>query len=290
MLWRLKTDEYYRPDGNVVDIIAEDIDGNGTKTILAATRGWKLYAVNPDGKVRWECFIFYHALTKVRVLRHKEKTFIVVGTVYETPINVVDPKSGVVIWKTWEQMGSESMSTTDYCDKHVRDMVFVDADGDGAKDIVFGTEYSSVYTLNAADGKTRWKTLVGDKVSVLRNYGTGQAERILVGTEAGELYVLDQAGKRLKTTSLGSGITGMEVLEYPARERKDILLAAEDGRVAVYDDNFVPRASQDTGKGPVRRILPAGKSGEKLLFYAVGDKSISLVEYHPYFLRFSRDY
>ena len=38
------------------DITVGDIDGKGKPVILVATRSWKLYAFNPDGKVRWESF------------------------------------------------------------------------------------------------------------------------------------------------------------------------------------------------------------------------------------------
>ncbi len=292
LLWQLKTEKYFGRDANVVDIWVDDIDGTGNPTILAATNGWKLYAIRPDGTVRWENFIFYHQLTKVRVLKNKDKPVIAVGTVYQTPFNLVDPENGAVIWKTWEQTGSETMSTTDYCGKHLRDMVFVDVNGDGNKDIVFGNEYQSVYALDAADGHTIWKAQVGDKVSVMKvlEAEEGEEERILVATDAGEIYVLDRRGRRLRMTSLGSGITGMEVIRHEPQRRQEILVSTEDGRVAVCDKKLQLRASLATGSGRLLGVYLAGRSGSRLRFYAVAANKIFEIAYQPLDLRPSRHY
>jgi outer membrane protein assembly factor BamB len=293
LLWRLKAQKYFGRDANVTDIWIDDIDGKGNPTILAATNGWKLYAVRPDGTVRWESFIFYHPLTKVRVLKNKDKISIAVGTVYQTPFNLVDPATGVVIWKTWEQTGSETMSTTDYCGKHLRDMVFADTDGDGMKEIVFGNEYHSIYALDAADGAIKWKAQVGDKVSAMKllQDGAGGGERILAATEAGEVYILDRRqGRRLGMTSLDSGITGMEIISGADQGRKEILLSTADGRVAILDRGLLPKAALQTGLGAILGIYPAGKSGNRQKFYAVGKKEIAEILYVPVFLRPSRHY
>jgi outer membrane protein assembly factor BamB len=292
LLWKLDMTPFYGKDASATEIAVDDIDGRGAMTILAGTIGWKLYAVYPDGKVRWESFIYYHPLTRIKVLKNKSRTVIAVGTIYQTPLNVVDPVTGVVIWKTWEQTGSETMSTTDYCGKVLRDMVFIDTDGDGDKEIVFGNESHSVYAMNAADGKTKWKAQVGDKVSAMRLLGSGTApgERILTTTEAGEVYIFDRRGHREMMKSLGSGITGLEVIRYKTKPREDVLLSTEDGRVAVYDADFIPRASLDAGIGRIQALfLTEVQSGEPRIF-AVGAGAVVEVRYKPYFLRLSRHY
>ncbi|OGD21428.1 MAG: hypothetical protein A2W03_15315 [Candidatus Aminicenantes bacterium RBG_16_63_16] len=292
LLWTLPTVPFFGRDANITEIAVDDIDGRGAKTILAATNGWKLYAVNPDGKVRWESFIFYHPLTRVRVLKNKSRTVIAVGTIYQTPLNVVDPATGVVIWKTWEQTGSETMSTTDYCGKVLRDMVFVDTDGDGEKDIVFGNESHTVYAMNAADGRTKWKAQVGDKVSVMKLLGGAAVggERIIAATEAGEVYVFNKGGRREAMMSLGSGVTGLEVISNGPQAREDVLLSTDDGRLAVYGADFIPRGSLDAGIGRVNTVFAAGGGGADRTFYAVGGSGIIEVRYRPYFLRPSRHY
>jgi len=294
LLWTVPTVPFFGPDANVTEIAVDDIDGRGAKTILAATNGWKLYAVYPDGQVRWESFIYYHPLTRVRVLKNKSRTVIAVGTIYQTPLNVVDPATGVVIWKTWEQTGSETMSTTEYCGKVLRDMVFVDTDGDGDKEIVFGNESHTVYAMNAADGLVKWKAQVGDKVSGMKllgaEAGDGAGGRILAATEAGEVYIFDKRGRREAMMSLGSGVTGLEVVSFGPQAREDVLFSTDDGRVAVYDVDFVPRGSLDAGIGRVMAVFPAGGRDADRRFYAVGARQVLEVKYQPYFLRPSRHY
>jgi outer membrane protein assembly factor BamB len=294
LLWTSPTVPFFGPDADVTEIVVDDIDGRGVPTILAATNGWKLYAFRPDGKVRWESFIFYHRLTRVRVLKDKGRTVIAVGTNYQTPLNVVDPATGVVIWKTWEQTGSETMSTTEYCGKVLRDMVFVDTDGDGAKEIVFGNDSHTVTAMNAADGRVKWRAQVGDKVSVMKLLGeraaAGAGGRILAATEAGEVYIFDKSGRREAMMSLGSGVTGLEVMSFGTQARDDVLFATGDGRLAVYDADFVPRGSLEAGIGRLNGVFPA-KSGDKdRSFYAVGGRGIVEVRYRPYYLYPSRHY
>jgi outer membrane protein assembly factor BamB len=185
------------------------------------------------------------------------------------------------------------MSTTDYCGKHLRDMVFADTDGDGMKEIVFGNEYHSIYALDAADGAIKWKAQVGDKVSAMKllQGGAGGGERILAATEAGEVYILDRRqGRRLAMTSLDSGITGMEIISGAGQGREEILLSTADGRVAVLDRGLLPKASLQTGLGSILGIYSAGKSGNRQKFYAVGKKEIAEILYAPVFLRPSRHY
>ena len=294
LLWTVPTVPFFGPDADVTEIAVDDLDGRGSPTILAATNGWKLYAVHPDGKVRWESFIFYHRLTRVRVLKEAGRTVIAVGTNYQTPLNVVDPATGFVSWKTWEQTGSETMSTTEYCGKVLRDMVFVDTDGDGAKEIVFGNESHTLYAMNAADGRVKWKTQVGDKVSVMkllgRDGGAGAGQRVAAATEAGEVYIYDRLGRRQAMMSLGSGVTGLEVVSFVKPERDDLVLSTEDGRVAVYDTGLVPRGSLDAGVGRVNSLFPAGDGSAERRFYAVGGREIVELKYRPYFLHPSRHY
>ena len=283
----------YRGDASAVDITVGDIDGSGKNTVLVTTKSWKLYAFNPDGTVRWDSFIFYHPLTKVGILKNDNgKTYIAVGTVYHTPLNVVSPVDGKVIWKAWEEMGSEFIASTDYCGIHLTDMLFVDTDHDGEKEIVFGTKYNRVYALNAKDGSTEWEANVGDEVTVMKEIDdppTGE-KRIVVATEAGDLIMLDRTGKRLDMISFGSGISDMETIAYAEQGRNDIIVSTRDSRIIICDDDFLIRASFTVRNASLKGFIMGGKSGEAHLIYCVSDKKIYVMKYLPYFVRKSRHY
>jgi outer membrane protein assembly factor BamB len=291
MLWSYKMTPI---NGSAVaaDIMVGDIDGKGKPTILVATKSWKLYAFNPDGKVRWEAFLYYHPCTKVGILNNgKDKTYIAAGNVYHTPLNVVSPADGRVLWHTWEQCGGEAYSTTDYCGFYLTGMVYLDTDGDGLKEIIFGTKFNRVYALNAADGATKWSAVLGDEVTVLDKMTdpvTGE-EYVLAGTDSGEIVKLNRRGRRVRALTLSAGIADLKVVNYPGKKSSDIIAATKDGGIVVCDQDFNIRATAVLDEHPVG-LIPAGKSGESNVLYAVSDRSIARLEYQPYLLRKSRDY
>ena len=275
------------------DIAVGDIDGRGKPTILVATKSWKLYAFNPDGTVRWESYLFYHPCTRVKILRQDDgKTAIAVGNVYHTPLNVVSPADGRSLWHTWEQCGGEAYSTTNYCGFHLTDMLFTDTDGDGQKEIVFGTKYNRVYALSAADGATRWSAVVDDEVTVMKNMtdpASGE-DCILAGTDAGTLIKLDRRGKRTGRLTLSSGIADVAVIEHPDPKRSDIIVSTRDGGVVVCNQDLQVRAALDSGDSTLTAVLPAGSERETNLVYGIFDRSVCLLRYRSYLLRPSRDY
>src|SRR5690606_30894819 len=128
MKWAHVLTPNYGPIGYSVDIVIDWIDNSGQPTVLVGTSGWKVHAVKPDGSIRWESFTFYHALTKLRVVhRDNAPPYIVAGTEYQTPFNVLDAETGKVIYYAWEERGSEFIAKTDYFGYHLTDMVFFDA-------------------------------------------------------------------------------------------------------------------------------------------------------------------
>ncbi|MDP2981700.1 MAG: VCBS repeat-containing protein [Candidatus Latescibacter sp.] len=280
--------------GNVTYISVADIDNSGKQTILVATTGWKMCALNPaDGSTRFESFVFYHPDTMVKFLRNDSgESYIAVGTRYETPLNVISPRDGKNLWYTWEEMGSEFISRTDYCGIYLTDMIFLDVDRDGKKEIIFGTKSNKMFALTANKGVTRWAANVGDEVTAIRDivdFASGEP-MILVATEAGDLFKYDRTGKRLLSMSVGSAISDMKIIPVKEHGRNDIVLTTRDGRLFVADDSLLIRASGNLGGAPLLGITLGGKSEKEEILYAVGEKGISMVSYHPFFLKKSRQY
>ena len=291
-LWTYKMKKYFGYNANAADITVGAAGNERKPTIFVATNVFKLYAFESGGLVKWETLIRYHLQTRVKYFHTGDKEYVAVGTEYSTPLSVVSPDDGTVLWYTWDQVGDETNSVTEYCGIHLTDMVFIDTDGDSEKDIVFGTKYNRVYSLNAADGSMKWETNVGDEVTVLRAFddpASGE-KRLLVGTDAGELFLYDRTGRRIRSLSLNSSITGMEVIEPLNHHRVDVIASTKEGEVMACDDRFRIRASRSFKNIPIRSILSGGKSGAAYLFYVVSDRRIYLMGYHPYFLKESRFY
>ena len=292
-LWKHTLTKFYGSDANAVDITAGDIDHSGTLTVLVANAGWKVYAINPDGSIRWESFVFYHPLTKVRILDNgRNNVYIAAGTEYHTPLNVISPEDGKVMWHVWEEMGSEFISTTDYCGIHLTDMVFVDTDGDNSREIVFGTKYNSMYALEPEDGVTIWTANVGGEVTVMKTMTClrDNTELILVGTDSGNLFIYDRTGKRLNSIDFGNGITDVEVLNRPEKGRTDIAVSTDDGRLIICDDRLLIRASHYLEGSTIKDIVLQGFSEGDFTFHVVTGAGVEFMKYHPYYLKKSRHY
>ena len=230
---------------------------------------------------------------KVKILKSGSgKNYIGVGVISSSPLNVVNPVDGKVIWYTWQNMGAEARSVTDYCGIHLTDMVLVDTDNDGGDDIVFGTQFNWVCALDADNGATKWKITVGDAVTVMKVMDdplTGQ-KRILVATEAGELYMLDRTGKKLNMITFGSEISDIEILTFPDKKRNDILLSTRDGRIIICDHNFLIRASFMVENVPLKGIVMGPEVGKTHQFFCASDKKVHFLQYRPYFKRMSRQF
>ncbi len=284
--WTMKLSKYYGPNANPVHISSADIDGSGKKVVLAATAGWKLYAVNPDGAVRWESFTFYHPQTKAEFFKDDSgASYIAVGTAYQTPLNIVSPKDGSVLWHVWEEMGSEFIAKTKYCGIILTDMTFLDTDRDGVKEVVFGTKYNTVYALDAKTGATKWEANVGDEVTAVRLI-TGRPDGeslIAVATESGDVVLLDRSGRKMLFTSVASGIADIGMLPLAGMKRTDIVAGMRDGGVAVLDDrSLLVRAALAPTGSPIKGVVYGGKEGAEEVFFTVGATRIDTVRYRPF--------
>ncbi|MBN1290833.1 MAG: PQQ-like beta-propeller repeat protein [Candidatus Latescibacteria bacterium] len=291
-LWHRTLTLFYGADANPVDITVGDIDRSGKKTILVANNGWKVYAFNPDGTIKWESFVYYHPLTKVRILDNGgNKIYIAAGTEYHTPLNVISPTDGKVIWHVWEEMGSEFISTTDYCGIHLTDMVFTDTDGDRDREIVFGTKSNSIFALEPKDGVTNWKANVGGEVTVMKLFPSTNngEETILVGNDAGDMFMYNRRGERLSSIDIGNSISDIEIFEPQSDFGRDILSSTQDGRLLVCDSKFRIRASYNLEESTIIDIA-AQNYKKNMSFYVITTKSVLLMEYQPHNQKKSRHY
>ena len=170
-------------------------------------------------------------------------------------------------------------------------MVFMDTDGDGLKEIIFGTKFNRIYALDAADGATKWTAVLDDEVTVIETMAdpaTGE-EYVLAGTDSGEVVKLNRRGRRVRAATLSGGITGLEVVSYPGQKRSDIAVSTRDGAVVVFDQDLEIRAAASLGR-ELAGLTLAGERDGYYSYFAVSDRSVTLLGYRPFFLRKSREH
>ena len=107
--------------------------------------------------------------------------------------------------------------------------LITDFDGDGLNEILIGGASGDVYLLSdAAEEHLLWRTNVGAPVTALQTAKIEGQDRILVGTLAGTLVVLDGEGKILAHAEVGTDIVSLDV----AAEAKTAVLGLFDGSTA----------------------------------------------------------
>lgn len=291
LLWQYKLTPYRGTNAYATDIAIDKIDNGGQPVILVGTVGWLVYAFEPSGGVRWKSFIYYHPVTRVGVLDDGAgKRYVVAGTEYHTPFNVIDPQTGIVIYHAWQEMGSEFISSTEYYGIHLTDMTFFDADGDGKRDLIFGTLSNHVYAVNAADGKKIWEINAGGEVTVIKQFeepGTSNL-RLLVANDAGDISVFDNNGKRLHRALLGSYVTDIRILPVEGG-RTDIAVTTRGGDLVVLDDSLLVRAAHHFDK-PVESVDLIGREGPVFQLMVTGNDFVQRIDYEAFFLRKSSRY
>ncbi len=288
LLWSAHLTKYMGENANATDIAAGPAAA-GWPAVFAATNGFKILAFDARGRLCWENLVRYHRQTQVRTVEDGGRLLVVVGTVYSTPVNVFDGATGRALWHTWDQVGDEMNSTTDYCGIHLTDMLFLDADRDGSKEVVFGTKYNRVYALRLRDGATAWEANVGDEVRCLKAYidSASGEDRIVAGMQSGDVVVIDGRGRRRARVGLGSAVAGLEILPSPGRGPVKILAGSDDGQVLVFDERLSVSGSFDLSsrlEAAVRIDGPDGRPGVLLL----SGKTIVPISFIDYPLRKSR--
>ena len=257
ILWQHKMTPYYGADAIARDIQIAPIDASGKPVVLAANGGWKVYAVEPSGEIRWEAMAFYHPLTRLGVCRAGSEFLVVVGTEYHSPFNVFNAR-GELRYHAWEEMGSEFISHTDFFGIHLTDLLMTDIDGDGNDEMIFGTLSGRVFAVRLADGAKIWEENAGSAVTKLAKLSE---RRIAVGTEAGDVLLLATGGQRVARAELGATVTSLIVVDNRATGTPARAAATAEGDVTILRDDLRIRAWQRLN-APVLALQPAAADGE----------------------------
>jgi hypothetical protein len=242
----------YATQGIVRSVCAADLDKDGKQEVLAGSEDTKLYALGPDGKLRWSYEIPFYFQTPI------------IRSVFTGDINgdgYLEAIAAVESWRyyafthdgkeLWHQMTVRPSSTG----------CAADLDGDGRDEVIAGTDYHRWHCIDG-NGDIRWSysPQTGPRANSAAAGdidGDGLKEAIFAGADT-HVHILKADG-----TLVGQFNTGDEVTQVIAVDMDD------DGLDEIVASSMSFNVYVIKGDG--RTILWRTDLGEVVTCIAVGD-------------------
>lgn len=215
--------------------------------LIAVTEGWRVHSYTLEGEEEWMQSFKYHAATDLELadVTGDGRTEIIVGNEYITPIHVFNDE-GESLWHAWEQVGSESHSTTEFLGVHAHSLKYVQLSQDDEPGLLLGNGTDEVIHLDGHDGKVRWRANVGGEAWNLltADFSANGRQEVMVGTGSGYLVLLDADGRRQWERRLTGPANAMDGYFSTRVEEHLVAVGTESGEIAVYDGrgNVLARA------------------------------------------------
>lgn len=250
--------------------------------LVVATEGSRIHSFRLDGKREWMSAFKYHSATRLVVtdLDADGDSEIIIGNEYHTPVNVFDD-AGNVIWEAWEQVGSESRSTTEYIGTFAHSLLVERLDEEQSPAIVLGTETDEVFSIRADGRRVYWSANVGGEVHCLAPAdldGDGRKE-LIAGTGSGYLTALEARGARRWCRQVEGGVTGLRFDRFEDLDLPVIVFVSAGGRIGLLDPQGRLVGLGDAG-APVRLLTLHDRQGKEYLS-AAADGRISIWRWRP---------
>ena len=210
----------------VSGLAVADLDGRDRTSVIASTVGWYINAFTAEGTLEWAEWVRYHAITALAAadVDGDGQAEVIAGTEYSTPLNVHN-SDGSFRWTTFEEVGSEGNATTPRRGIGLTHLQLVDVDGDGVREIVYGTQDGWIYAVKPQDGAEVWHVNIVGEVVGLIAFPFG----VVAASEFGELYAFSYRGELRWHVQVGEWIRAIA----PVGEH--IVAAVEKGTLIACD-------------------------------------------------------
>jgi outer membrane protein assembly factor BamB len=232
--WRAPLRNIWDGGEPVADIAVADLYGDGRRSVLAGTAGWYVNAFAADGAPLWATWVRYHAITRLVVedADGDGQAEVMVGNIYSTPLTV-HHADGSFRWSTLEQVGAEGNATTPRRGVCLTRMVLTDVNGDGVREIVYGTADGWIYAVSPRDGAECWRASIVGDVTGLALTPSG----IAASSEFGMLYRFARDGRMRWHATAARSIHALAALG------DNTVIATPDGALLRHDAGGLCTAS-----------------------------------------------
>lgn len=250
--------ERYKTAGDVAVLWAADLDGNGRPLAVAGARNWRFHVLGADGTKRWHYESVHPSTAGAAAdLNGDGRAELLLGTAYYGWHAVRPDGSPLWSYRTRGGPGCNVVAAGDVTGDRVPEVFFggqdalvqaadaagrplwqantgdevtglvlLDADGDGADEVVAGSLSFNLFCLDG-DGHIRWRRDLGSPVRGLAKARSAGRDLVVAATQAGGVWWIDpRQGQPLARHRLDHGVTRLAV-------RDDLILAAdESGRLS----------------------------------------------------------
>ena len=262
-------------------VAVEPLVVDGQPRVVVGTEGARIHCFDARGEKLWMEAFNYHAATQLAAadLDGDGRPEVVVGNEYSTPVDVYDA-DGKLRWETWEQVGSESRSTTPNLGTHAHALRVASLRPGEPPLIVVGTGTDEVLAVKADGSGVAWRTNVGGEVLALAVAdvdGDGAME-VVAGTGSGYLTLLDTDGRRIWWRDMGGAVSALAVRKGEGPDLPAVIaVGTARGRVALLDPQGLS-LGEAAGGAAVTHLVPAG---EKDLLAALADGQLARLDWRP---------
>jgi outer membrane protein assembly factor BamB len=258
--------------GPITTTVVARLDRSKQKTAVAGSEDCKVYALTPEGRLRWSFEMpYYKAAGRVRVLLAADINAdgydeIIAGgdnwryyaldrggrelwhyeSVHPSSAAAVADLDGdgkletlcgtVYYW--WHCAGPDGTRRWTFSAKgpHATVALAANLEGKGPRAAVFGSEDGTLHVLDHR-GRLLWEQNVGDEVTgalAIDLDGDGRDE-IVATSMAFSVIALDGSGKRRWRTNLGAPILSLAAADLDGHGRKMLIAGCENGAIFVLD-------------------------------------------------------
>lgn len=242
--WRRAFSQSHGVDQNVNAVTTADLTGDGNPVVLAATDGWLVWALAPDGGEVWQRQIEHHAARTMVVgdVEGDGRQEILVGAEYYTS-NLLEADGSI----RWTVNGGPCFTA----------LALADLNGDGVKESVYGAMDGNVYAVDSISGRTLWTANLGDDV---RRGATVPGSGFAAGSVSGHVALLTGAGGKRWRRDLDGAVTGLVILEAGGEEM--IVAGTSDGWVVFLspDGEVAGSHRMEAGVTVLKSLTVLGES------------------------------
>ena len=256
-VWTHNVKPYHSGRGRPVNVYFTDLDGDGKKEILYGSENWSWAVLDPTGKERWLARHSHFATQACAAdIDGDGKQEVLAGNTYYG----------------WSLLSSDGKPRARFGGgPGFGPAAAADLDGDRVAEGFMGCQDGTVACIGR-DLKEQWRYNVGDAVTAFAPVNTEAATRLAAGSLSCYVHLIDGQGKRVWCADVGDQVTAIvqpsaDRIAVGTEAGQVVVLSTDGSPVGVLDCRGVPWCVATLGpdRDGHRRLVAATDQGRVLI-------------------------